>query len=262
MFKDNQFTSSFNACSLETPENSSSCFQDDKYNDRLEFQITFQLDAAEILEAFQSHPPTVETTTTGETIASPSVTVANVTDDGTSAKVEMLYNCRSNARGVIPLQLTLSLGKTDDMLLTIHWQKLCENGANDKMEYGYLSGSLTSGNVEQHNFGQETAALLTVLPSDMSTEFFMKLDQAGAYQRFLAPYVASSSLDIASVSIRGNHPQGGVVEGLLLKTFQIGYECHQQGQVIIETNIGIPPFQNISATWKKGLFFLISFTCD
>lgn len=103
-----------------------------------------------------------------------------------------------------------------------------------------------------YSFGQDTSAMVTVGASDESTEFYMKLLQPGAQQVFMAPYITSSFSDIVSITIRGNHPQGGIVEGLMITKLQVGYECHRKGEATIEATVAIPPFQNISAVWKKG----------
>lgn len=262
VFSNDELSSAFTNCTLQSPLNSSDCFIDDAYNDRLSFQLTVHDASAKFSESMAARPPEVSSTVDGQTIAGPALMLASLLEDYSnlvnvqdpnSIIVTVKYNCKSNSNGIVPIRLLLHLGEDDKADVTIHWQKVCANGINDKMEYGYLTGAEDIGSALQHSFGTDTAALVTVGASDESTEFFLKLGQPGALQVFLSPYIFSTFSDIVSIHVRGNHPQGGVVEGLKITKFQVGYECHRKGEATIEANIAIPPFQNISAVWKKGM---------
>lgn len=271
VYSENALFPPFNSCTLEsttspdfTGTTNTDCFSDDPFNGRLSFQLTFQADPAVVKAAIISRPPEVFTTTFGQTIASPSViSVPSSGDDSqddtddevsNSMIVTVVYNCKSNSNGVVPVRLTLHFGTETENDVVIIWRKNCDNGINGLINYGYLTGDEDQGSEQLHKFGQDAAALITVGASDESTEFFLKLEKPGALQTFLAPLVTSTFSDIVSINVRGNHPQGGLLEGLTITKFQIGYECHRKGEATIETTIGIPPFRNISATWKKGKF--------
>lgn len=247
VYTNNRLTGIFNSCTLDTPVNSSLCFQDDIFNDRLTFRFNFQYNASIIREAFRSTPPSVSAASFASALASPVVIEPQVTDD-TTAVVVVLYNCKLNNHGIVPLRLTVHLGDSEQERVVIQWQKACQSGVNSNMLFGYISDT---ADADHHQFGHDTAALLTVAPSDVSTECFLKLDQVGAQQVFLAPLVTTSDESIVSVALRGNHPAGGVLEGLQQSRFQIGYLCHGQGKATIRTSIAIPPFQNVSAMWSK-----------
>lgn len=251
VYSSGSFVSTFNSCTLETPVNSSDCFIDDMYNDRLEFRITFQYDPSLIRAALDSRPPSISTPSFASSVASPEVIKARVNDDETTASIVVLYNCKADNHGVIPIRLLLHFGNnTDEDNLIIHWQKFCESGANSKLIYGYLSQSSSDSSTQQHQFGGDDAPLVVVNPSDVSTEFFLKLDVPGAQQAFLAPYITSSSENVA-VTVRGSHPHGYVLQGLELVSFSVGYECARQDEATIDASIAIPPFKNISVSWKK-----------
>lgn len=251
VYSDGAFVSTFNSCTLDTSVNSSDCFVDDVYNDRLEFQFTFQYDPALIRAALDSRPPSITTPSFASSIASPVVIKAQVNDDDTTASVIILYNCEPHNHGVVPIRLLLHFGNNSDTdNLSIFWQKSCESGVNSKILYGYLSQSSSDGTSQQHEFGGDDSPLVVVNPSDVSTEFFLKLDVPGAQQAVLSPYISSSSDDVV-ITVRGIHPQGYVLEGLNLISFSIGYECLRQEEATIDASIAIPPFQNITATWKK-----------
>lgn len=251
VYSSGSLVSSFNSCTLETPVNSSDCFIDDMYNDRLEFRITFQYDPSLIRAALDSLPPSISTPSFASSLASPEIIKARVNEDETTASVIVLYNCKPDNHGVVPIRLLLHFGNdTDKDNLTIHWQKSCESGVNSKLVYGYLSQSSSDGSTQQHQFGGDDAPLVVVNPSDVSTEFFLKLDAPGAQQVFLAPYITSSSENVV-LTVRGNHPQGYVLQGLQLVSFSVGYECSRQVEATIDASIAVPPFKNISVSWKK-----------
>lgn len=251
VFSNNALVSTFNSCTLETKVNSSDCFADDMYNDRLEFQIVFHYDANLIRDAFTSRPPSLSTASFASALASPAIVTATVHDDDSTASIIVRYNCKQDNHGIVPIRLLIHFGNDSDSAnVAIHWQKACESGVQSKILFGYLSGNSADGSTEQHEFGGDDAPLVIVNPSDESTEFFLKLDVPGAQQEFLAPHITSSKDNVA-VSVRGNHPQGGVLQGLESTSFQIGYDCLKQGETTIEATIAIPPFKNVSATWKK-----------
>lgn len=255
VYSDNTLAVPFNSCALDNPTNSTSCFQDSTYNDRLTFQITIDSNPATIKSALDSNPAEVKTASAASAIAAPVVKVIASDDQDDTVLIAVIYNCKSNDNGFVPVQLDLHFGTSPKDDLSIVWQKYCSNGVNDKMLYGYLTGDPDYGTVQLHEFGQDNVALVVVGPSDVSTEFFLKLDEPGANQAFMAPFIRSDFADIVSVTVRGNHPKGGIIEGLSITKFQIGYECLRRGEATIEATIAIPPFRNISAMWKKGKFF-------
>lgn len=247
VFDAGQLVPPFNSCNFKVKPKSDDCFTDDSYNDRLVFQLTFTISPKEIVDAFQNTPPKL-TFKTDPTIAKPAMVNAVVQVENAIAEIEVRYNCQSS--GAVSLKLQVIVGNDVREKVTIYWQKQCATGVNDKLTYGYLSPSAT-GEMQHHSFGGDSSASVIVAPADVSTEFFMKLDQPGAQQIFYAPYVTSSDTAAVKVAVRGNHPQGGVIQGLTDTSFQVGYNCASKGDAVIKATIAVPPFKNITASWRK-----------
>lgn len=256
VFTENHLTPEYNSCTWDTPTNSNStdCVVDNEYNDRIMFDMEMQFEHEYFRRFLAAKSPIIETQTSASSIATPTISDVSVNGEKRSM-VTVFYNCRSDANGFIALRMSIYFSDNERDTLQVIWHKKCSNGQNDRISSGYLTGDFSKGTQDLQDFGQDTAALLKVSPSDVTTEFFLKLDSTGSYQEFSPPYLTSSDTDTVSLSIRGNHPRGGVLEGLQVSTFQVVYDCHRQGEATIEANVGIPPFNNVSAMWKKGIFY-------
>ncbi|KAI0565095.1 hypothetical protein FGB62_22g352 [Gracilaria domingensis] len=265
VFKENAFVGLFNSCSkLEINERTGTveddmCFQDDKYNDRIVFEMTY-LTANDVIEnAFQKHPPKLSTQDGADDIATPSIFVTDVSRATSTAKVVVLYNCKA-ASGSIYLSLHLNFGESEASNLSIPWTKTCSTGENDKISFGYVQDKDSASN--KIDFNNSEASALVVAPSDVSTEVYLKLQQPGAQQAFLAPYVTSSKREVTEVLVRGNHPSGGVLNGLEETLFQVSYNCEQKGSTEIHVSVALPPFDNMTASWIKGPYLLPRLTSN
>lgn len=259
VFKDGSFIGLFNSCSTASVESQSGvvddCFQDDPYNDRLLFKATYLSPGTLIQHAFLQQPPTLKSI--GDA-ASPRITDAEVDPSASTAQLIVAYSCKSNSKGSIFLSLTLHFDESDNSTITIRWRKICESGINTQLSFGYLSKQKSDISATKNLFsGNDSVVPLIVAPSDVSTEVYIKLLQLGAQQVFVAPYVTSTNPDVTSVTVRGNHPLGGVLNGLEMTSFLVNYECTRKGMSDIHLSFAIPPFENKTASWKKGAFVKI-----
>eukprot|EP00737_Agarophyton_chilense_P001077 gb/GEZJ01001196.1/.p1 GENE.gb/GEZJ01001196.1/~~gb/GEZJ01001196.1/.p1 ORF type:complete len:412 (+),score=47.58 gb/GEZJ01001196.1/:3026-4261(+) len=253
VFKENGLVGLFNSCSKFGihenigPIGADTCFQDDEYNDRITFEMTFRESRNLIENAFHHQPPNLLTQADTDQIAEPRIFFTDVSMATSAAKVVVLYDCKPGLSGSIYLSLQLSFG---DSRLVIPWTKTCSSGENEKISFGYIieNGSKSS----KINFNKSESSALVVTPSDVSTEVYLKLQQPGAQQLFLAPYVTSSKPEITEVLVRGNHLSGGVLNGLEENLFQLSYTCEQKGLTEIRVTIAFPPFDNVTASWTKG----------
>lgn len=254
VFKGNMFVGLFNSCTSHVSNqvlssvNDSACFLDDEYNDRLTFEMTYLTSGDVIEDAFEKHPPQLKLQDSISEVAGPTVSVTDVNKMASTAKVTIMYNCKTGSSGTISLVLDLWFGMSENSSLSIPWTKNCRTGKNKQIKFGYV---LDNNNV---NFNDTQVPAMTVTPSDVSTEVFLKLEQPGAQQAFLAPFVISSNPEITDVTVRGNHPSGGVLQGLEQTTFQVSYNCEQKGSTEIGVSVAIPPFDNLTTSWTKGKF--------
>ena len=265
VFKEHSLDGLFNSCVIDPAytvegDNSTACYTDDAYNDRITFSFTFRFPATELDSQFEKHPPSLEVLGDSSSISEPMILTKGINKDDSTGKVSVAYGCKTASSGVIALSLTLHFGEKEGDSVSIRWKKECRNEKNDKIEIGYLLLEKGNSDTTKQPF-PSTESPLVVAPNDVSTEVYIKLGQAGAQQQFLAPYITSSNLAVTPVTLRGNHPAGGVLEGLEQTTLQVGYHCATEGETDIALSIGIPPFENLTATWKKGKFITRYFGC-
>lgn len=259
VFKEGSLFGLFNAC--RTAEGDSTqisdsvvCFADDQYNDRLTFEMTYGVPGSGIERAFHDHPPVLQLLGNSAESAESDITENEVLVAASRAKVTVSYLCKKGSNSMISLQLKLQFGDSDETIVPIVWTKQCTSGVNSQLEFGYTVDDQASGDTKRHPFGSDADAPYVVPPSDVSTEVYAKLQQTGAQQQFLAPLVTSKDPEVVKVTVRGNHPNGGILKGLEMTLFQISYECLKKGSSDILVSVGIPPFQNLTSSWEKGKF--------
>lgn len=260
IFKENGLFPPFNACRLAKDDSTrldeaAECFKDDKYNDRIAFEATFRSSGPVVQKAFEDHPPNLILLDESEGVAESVISEKSVDLKNSNANVVVVYHCKQDSNADISLQLRLQLGDGDDNIIDIFWKKSCSSGPNEEMEFGYVIQDKDSDEVEHHEFGKDSDAPYVVSPGDVSTEVYLKVNEPGARQAFLAPLVYSKDPEVVTVSVRGNHPKGGILQGLSPTSFQISYECLTKGSSDILISVAIPPFQNVTTTYTKGMYF-------
>lgn len=256
VFRDTQLQQLFDSCAAEQSKqqiNQTACFLDDQYNDRLTFQITYRAPAHLIEQAFENYPPKILLRDTAAThVANPQIHSTHVFMSRSTAEIVVLYNCNIATSATIALSLNLRFGDLPEQSISIPWLKNCQSGKHQHLDFGYIIQEHRNSMPMQIKFNDANVIPLIVAPADASTELFLKLQQPGAQQAFLPPYITSSRPEVTKIAVRGNHPSGGIAQGLEDTTFQVSYNCEQKGSTEINLQIGIPPFDNLTASWTKG----------
>eukprot|EP00177_Eucheuma_denticulatum_P008787 GFKZ01015962.1.p1 GENE.GFKZ01015962.1~~GFKZ01015962.1.p1 ORF type:complete len:592 (+),score=79.64 GFKZ01015962.1:329-2104(+) len=256
VFKESHLVAPYNSCRLATGDSTrldekSDCFIDDEFNDRVTFEIIYRVHPAAIQKSFDNHPPALLMLGDSAQNAESNISSTVVELADSTAKIFVEYRCRSGKNGEISLQLRLQIADGETNVLEIFWKKKCQSGPNSAMEFGYVVQDKDTGEQEHHEFPTEADAPYIVAPGDVSTEMYLKLTVPGAQQTFLAPFVYPRDPDIVTVSVRGNHPKGGVLQGLQASTIQLNYECAMKGSSDVLVSVGIPPFNNVTTTFEK-----------
>jgi len=262
VYKEHSLSGLFNSCAVAASDaseghllNVSSCYQDDQYNDRISFAMTYLSPGNYIEDSFAENPPVLDIIGESGKLATPEITETKVNLGKSTALVTVSYHCDPDSNGTLHLKLRLQFDEGDENKLSLLWTKVCKGGVNDNIEFGYVAADRENASPTHHSFSREDGSPLIVHPSDVSTEVYAKLGQAGAQQEFLAPFVTASNSEIVTISVRGNHPDGGVLKGLESNSFLIIYECLSKGSSDIDVTVGIPPFQNLTTRFSKGTCF-------
>lgn len=260
VFKENSLVGFFNSCrtvddDFQKLQNFSDCFRDSQFNDRLEFEATYKLTGGEVEEAFSNYPPTLRVVGASD-FAVPVILEYKNHPEKSSATVVVEYHCDKQSNGIVSLMLRMQFSKANNSVVYILWTKKCSSGINTEIEFGYSVQDQTTNEIAFHPFKSDPGDdPLVVVPSDKSTELYAKLLDSGSQQRFLAPLVSSSDPGSVLVTVRGNHPKGGVLKGMEVNSFQVSYECRTaKGSSKVSVAVAIPPYDNLTASWEKGMF--------
>lgn len=244
----------FADCSAESKSNSSACYEAGATIDRAIFRFYFVWGPNETNKYAPDSTPVVSAVG-GRAV--PQV-VRRQYDPKTSAgSIMVKYMCSApsksgddaNATSYVTLRIPLS--STTGVNLV--WKKVCGSGVLEHVDFGYVDhdknivvfhGDGTHG--ENKDVGME------VSPHDLSTQLSLRLKPPMQALDFLPPYVISSAPDQAVVSVRGAREGGTLMLDSDIETeVSVMYECKASVSAQIYVSIGIPPWNNLTASWTK-----------
>lgn len=228
------------------PDKAPTCFTDSAYNERLIFYVKYMprnwgTNWTVFLE------PQLSYEGTKGNFSLQSTQERNFTD-GTSVRyVTVLYNCKKDESTNATVTLRMNFrNETSKESLTLQWRKTCHGGKPTEVELGYELDHAS------HAFPQNTSKLVVFSPSVVSTDLYLMLHASGAQMNFAPPYLTAFDKNVVSVSVRGNHPRGGLLIAGVRTSMQVVYECNAKGSSAVSMTIGLAPFSNITAVWTKG----------
>lgn len=218
----------------------SSWFNDSSYNDRIAFQFRYDLDMK-----YSIAKPTLSVAT-GSGIK-PKMEFQIHPDSGVGT-LTIFYHCVRGNPG--PMIIGFNMPVTGQHNVETAWIKECGQGRFEYIAFGFLDheSKFVSFNADG-TYGDDEHKKLEVGPIDSSTDLKAVLRQPATNLNFLEPYVMSDSADI-SVKLRTTVSAGSF--GSQIETrFTILYECEGKTTGNVKFTVGIPPWENITATWRK-----------
>lgn len=226
---------------LETADNTS-WYEDSAVEDRIAFQIRCgTLDA----ESYAISVPTV--TVSSNAGIEPKIEFQFDKDMGVGT-FTIVYNCVMGKPGSFLISFSMSV--TKDERLDTGWLKTCGQGRFENMRFGFLdhNSEMISFNSDGTH-GTEEHKKLEVGPMESSTDLKVILTSPAANLNFLTPYVMSDSADV-TVKLRSTIA-AGIFEDDQETTFTVLYDCEAKSTGNVKFTVGIPPWDNITTTWRK-----------
>lgn len=221
--------------------NQTDWYQDSDIRDRVNFQFRFDSD-----KKYDIERPNI--TVQNDSGIEPIVLDFQTIVYSGSGSFAILYSCVMGKPG--SFIITFSMPVTKEHTLTTAWVKTCGQGRFEYLDSGFV-------NHEGHNvnfnadgtYGVDEKKALEVGPMDASTELYVNLKPPADNLDFLTPYIMTDSEDV-SVKLRGAIAAGRFSSDTKT-TFTVLYECERSATANVNFMTGIPPWDNVTASWRK-----------
>lgn len=217
-------------------------FNESVYSDRLSLRFTFDPDS----EEYKISKPMISVAV--PSAIDPIIKTFRIEQTNDMGFITILYQCNPGAGEKARIGMTMQI--TEKYKFDASWTKSCGKGRFEKLEFGFIAHdeSISYFN-EDGTYGKEEQKPLEVGPTDTSTALSMKLVPPAHTLDFMDPVLSSDSEDVV-VSLRGTVAKGTLQSDTDTK-FSILYECKATTKAKISFTVGIPPWENVTATWRK-----------
>lgn len=219
------------------------CRIDKDYQDRISFAFTAAFEHPK--ESYNLGKPAVSH---AGGAALPSVSEYVFDPQTNQGSFTVFYNCqREGAETEVFSSLELSLSVSNETAVEFRWGKLCKSGVNKLLDLSYEAND--GETVSFYNDFQRAHALI-VPPTVALTQLHMSIAAPAVYQRFEPASVSSSASKVVSVVARGIAGNGTLTAGAPT-ILSIMYECLSLGKATIEVKIPVPPWSDLTASFRK-----------
>lgn len=232
--------SNFTKSSLQSADKDG-WFTESTVRDRIAFQFHFDPD---YLYLFRQ----LEVTGSDDSRIDPQVVDLQISNESGTGSFNIVYHCAMGkpGRSVISMQFLVTEGHR----VTTAWLKECGQGRFEHMMFGFLNHQ---GDIVQFNtdgtYGNDERKTLEVGPMDSSIDLVAGINPPAANLDFLTPYVTSDN-DEVYVTLRSTVRAGRFSSDVDTK-FTILHECDRKSVANIRFTTAIPPWDNVTATWRK-----------
>lgn len=217
-------------------------YLDNAYNDRISFKLDYTPDSTD----YKISEPTIAVTS--DSGIKPQVQDFQNDPENGDGSFTVVYRCLAD--GPEESYISLHLPVTGSHSVDTAWKKVCGRGRYEHVEFGFISHNMETVLFNKDGtYGTEEQKALEVGPLDTSTELSMKLVSPAYTLDFGDPYVASDS-SYVSANLR-NTVAGGTVNSDTATKFSVVYECHATETANIMFSVAIPPWDNITVSWRK-----------
>lgn len=214
------------------------CRIDHDYIDRISFGFKF----GHLSDPNQIDHPNV---TALNGVARPKIHQFSFDSNNLVGEFSVKYDCGKTEETTIlsVMQLTFQISRTQNV--TIQWGKLCKSGVNNLLRFGYITAS-----GEKRPFSDVGNDVMLAGPTSAFTDLYLSVVSPAVSQDFLAPKVTSSNESVVTATVRGDAGNGTVTSRRSAK-FVIMYACHGHGEAYLEVSVLVPPWSDMSASFKK-----------
>lgn len=228
---------------LETADNAS-WYEETAIQDRISFQIRYD---SELEAEYAITEPSVFVSAGADTGIEPKHEFQLYTDSGMGAFI-IYYNCVMGKPGTFPIGIRIPV--TKDHVIETGWLKTCGHGRFEYLNFGFLdhTSQFVPFNADG-TYGVDEHRRLEVGPMDPSTDLKAQLKVPATNLEFLNPHVMSNSPDVG-VKLRSTVAASTFLDDSET-TFTVLYDCEAKATADIKFTVAIPPWDNVTATWRK-----------
>lgn len=217
-------------------------YLDNAYNDRISFRLDYTPDSSD----YKISEPTIAVTS--DSGIEPQLQDFQNDPENGDGSFTIVYRCLAD--GPEESYISLHLQVTGSHSIDTAWKKVCGRGRYEHVEFGFTAHNMETVLFNKDGtYGTEEQKALEVGPLDTSTELSMKLVSPAYTLDFGDPYVASDS-EYVSAYLR-NTVAGGTVTSDTPTKFSVVYECHATETANIVFSVAIPPWDNVTVSWRK-----------
>lgn len=257
VFSNGSVTSAFETC---TPNNESdptlACFQVDAFEDRTLFSFDFKRSHPNGSAITLDEPLQQPVITSTEGRAHPKILDYRHELDASKGGFAISYMCSPptdpDSRNE-EVQMSLSWTMPNGDTIQAKWRKVCGGGRLEDIVFGYRDhrNAIVPFNGDGTH-GADRDVGLEVSPHDKSTVFAIQLGGRVRSLDFMAPHVTSSKPEDAGFTVRGARTNTtlSVADGDTSE-ISVMYDCKTTVRADFQITIGIPPWNNLTASWTK-----------
>lgn len=222
-------------------DDKSSWFTESTVRDRIAFQFHYDPDYLYIFRE-------PDLATSADSRIQPELTDFQVNTESGTGSFNIIYYCAMDKPGQAIISIHFLV--TESHSVRTAWVKECGQGRFEHMRFGFLNhqGDLVEFNADG-TYGSDERKTLEVGPMDTTTDLVAGLNPPATNLDFQTPYVTSDN-DEVFVMLRSTVRAGRFSSDVDTK-FTILHECDRKSVANIRFTAAIPPWDNLTATWRK-----------
>lgn len=219
-------------------------YHDGAYSDRISFQFSYDPE----MKDYMFEDPVLRV---DEVAAGVEPVLRNLFRDDVAGMGSFMFLYRCQKGGPERTRLSIHMQVTKNYAVDTMWIKICGSGRHEHMIFGFQDGDSNTVKFNSDGtYGTEERHTLEVGPSQISTVLTAQLEEPAWELEFEKPYLTSDSDDV-QVQLRETVSAGTLNVDFKTK-FSILYTCEQtSARANIRFTFGIPPWENMTATWRK-----------
>lgn len=221
------------------------CLAEGVYADRMSFQMVL---SRQVFDHLNSGTPAV--TVSGGN-AHPALDHWNLDPEGLTGAFTILYRCAAGTPGAVSI-IGLAFGLSPSVVVRLRWVKRCGGGPNTLVDLRYADDD-----GQEVPFGETGVAggatnLTTIGPMESATRVMLHLRSPAQTLDYAVPTVTSSDSSILGVELRGGPVvTAGTLSADAPAELRVLYTCARSGEAGVSLRLRIPPWDDITAMWKK-----------
>lgn len=222
-----------------------SCLAEGVYADRMSFQMVL---SRQVFDHLNSGVP--EVTVSGGN-AHPALDHWNLDPEGLTGAFTILYRCAAGTPGAVST-IGLAFGLSPTVVVRLRWVKRCGGGPNTLVDLRYADDDGKEVPFGGTGVAGADTNVTTIGPMESATRVMLHLRSPAQTLDYAVPTVTSSDGSVLGVELRGGPVvTAGTLSADAPAELRVLYTCARPGEAAVSLRLRIPPWDDITALWKK-----------